>query len=507
MISWMLVPDEPICLNEPFWREMMTMQFLLLVPKRIQRLHWTLTLSYLVTSVSVLCLLELLVTVIGIAVITSGDSGTLQHRTQLLARIAGSASPPPGVAQQQQWQALWELLQERDPAFQGYLAAVDAQGRVIVAVGDHAPAPGYDLWLTFPASVRHEVQGSLSSSASSPSPHKSLLRTSFVQGSAYVVAPLVERGTTQGALVVRGYYVRSSWENGLNLLLFFGVSAVIFLLGAGAVGLAFGIITARSLVHRLRRIATAINGWSQGDFSLFVHDPSRDEVGQLARHLNQMARQLQHLLKTRQDLASLEERNRLARDLHDSVKQQVFAVSLHVSTSRALLGSNEQDAQTHLAKAEGLIHQAQRELTTLIHALRPVALEGRSLADALQDYVPNFQEQTGIPIELEVDGEAEVPPELEHAFFRIAQEGLANVARHSRALAVNVHLTCSDVVTLSISDNGRGFDIQRRDQQGFGLTSMRERVQALGGHLDIQSAKDQGTTITAWCQQTERDVF
>lgn len=475
--------------------------------KRFQRLQWKLTISYLRTSVIVLCLLELLVSLISLAISTAQAQTQLESRAQILAHAVSPAIPVPGTARQQQFQALWELLQANSSTFQGYLAAVDAHGRVVVAAGDDAPATGYDLQAALPVSVQRDIQSVLAYHPTPVSAQDSTPHTSSTEDSMYVVVPLVNGETTQGALVIQRQYMRLTWEIGLSLLLFFGASAIIFFIGAGAVGLAFGVVTARSLVRRLQSIVTAVNGWSQGDFSLFVRDSSRDELGQLARRLNQMARQLQQLLRTRQDLATLEERNRLARDLHDSVKQQVFAVSLHISTTRALLGRDEQAAQTHLGKAEGLIRQAQRELTTLIRELRPVALEGKSLADALRDYARSWQEQTGIPVDLEIQEETPIAPELESAFFRIAQEGLANVARHSQAQAVKIRLTYGETLTLSISDNGHGFDVQGRIFKGFGLSSMRERVQALGGHIDIQSAKDKGTTLTVWCEQTERDAF
>ncbi|GHO55253.1 sensor histidine kinase [Ktedonobacter robiniae] len=482
------------------------MKFPTFVLKRFHRLQWKLTISYLITCVIVLCLLELLVTLIGVGVTLSQDRETLEHHAQLLARIAGPTFPATRVAYQQQLQAAWELLQESNPAFQGYIAAVDTQGRVIVAAGDHAPVPGYDLRSALPASVQQDARGLLSSHASPSSPQSALLRTSFEQGREYIVAPLLEGTTTQGILVVSGHYVRFSWENVLTFLLFFGVSAAIFFLGAGVVGLAFGAVTARGLVRRLQQIAAAVEGWSLGDFSTFVSDPSRDEVGQLAHRLNHMAQQLQQLLRMRQDLATVEERNRLARDLHDSVKQQIFAVSLHVSTTKALMRHDEQAAQAHLLKAEVLVRQTQRELMTLIRELRPVDLEDRSLAQALQEYTHSWQEQTGIPVELKVDGDIATSLEVENAFFRIAQEGLANIARHSQASLVKLHLTCATVVTLAINDNGCGFDVHNREQQGVGLSSIRERVQALGGHLDIQSSKGQGTTIIVWCPQTEKDA-
>lgn len=288
------------------------------------------------------------------------------------------------------------------------------------------------------------------------------------------------------------------WEKVSGMLFFFGGSVIVFLLGAGTVGLAFGVVAARGLVRRLQTTTSVVDSWSQGDFSHFVPDTTEDELGQLVRSLNQMAHQLQLLRSTRQDVATLAERQRLARDLHDSVKQQVFAVSLHISTVRAFWGHDEQAAQTALLKAEELIQQAQQELTTLIHALRPVVLEGRSLPDALRAYIHSFQKQTGIAVELQVQGDAQIASAIEEACFRVAQEALANVARHSQALCAQIHLNIARTVTLIISDNGWGFDLQSRNNLGIGLSSMRERVQALGGHLTIQSEKEQGTAITAW---------
>lgn len=472
--------------------------------KRFHRLQWKLTISYLVTSVIVLCLLELLVTLISLAVYTPQERGMLENRTQNIAHAIGSAFPTSEAAQRQQFQALWELQQQNTTTFSGYIAAIDVSGRVLTTVGDHAPTPGQDLLPALPVSMQRTVRGMLSSRNS---PQHEAPLTSSEQGVAYVVAPLLQGEVIKGAIIVSAQSALSPWNSVVTIILFFGVSLLVFFIGSGTVGLVFGVVMARGLVHRLQHIATAVNGWSQGDFSVFAHDPSNDELGELTRRLNQMAQQLQHLLRTRQDLATLEERNRLARDLHDSVKQQVFAVSLHLGTSRALLGRDEQTAQAHLVKAEGLIHQAQRELTTLIQALRPVELEGRSLAEALQDYTHSWQEQTGIHAELQVDGEGEAPEELEHAFFRIAQEGLANIARHSQAQAVQIHLTCDRIVTLSMSDNGRGFDAQNRDHRGFGLSSMRERIQALGGHMDIQSEKGKGTMITVWCDPEQQAIF
>lgn len=287
-----------------------------------------------------------------------------------------------------------------------------------------------------------------------------------------------------------------------NVFSFFGISLIGFIIGAAIVGLTFGIITSRILVGRIQRILISTNRWSQGDFTVSINDPSGDELGQLVHRLNQMAKQLKQLLWSRHDLATMEERNRLARELHDSIKQQMFAVSIWVNTGKSLIGQNEEAARSNLTEAEHLIGQMQRELNALILELRPIALEGKHLSHALEDYVRAWQGQTGIFVNLEASGDQRVSPVIEEAFFRIAQEALSNAARHSRADTVKLRLECGDPVTLVISDNGCGFDV-RDAGHGVGLSSMRERVLTLGGQLDIWSDKGKGTTITARCFQKE----
>ena len=158
-------------------------------------------------------------------------------------------------------------------------------------------------------------------------------------------------------------------------------SAVVVLILAGIVGTVFGFITARGLVGRLARLASATSSWSQGDFSVVVADTSQDELGQLARRLNRMAEQLQNMLDTRRELAVVEERNRLARDLHDSAKQQAFAASAQIGAARALIVRDPASADQHIAEAERLINALRKELSTLILELRPAALGDQGLRD------------------------------------------------------------------------------------------------------------------------------
>jgi NarL family two-component system sensor histidine kinase LiaS len=270
-------------------------------------------------------------------------------------------------------------------------------------------------------------------------------------------------------------------------------------------GVVFGFLIARSLTRRLRRLAEAAEAWSHGDFSILARDPSGDELGQLARQFNHMAIQLQNLLQTHEELATLEERNRLARELHDSVKQQIFATTMQVGAARTLLDQDREAAKANLAEAERLVHQAQQELTSLIRELRPVGLEGKGLAQALKECVADWSRQNQISAEVRVRGERPLPLPLEQALFRIAQEGLTNIARHSGAQTVEIDLIWNgDEILLAIADDGVGFNPTVSDsgsgsggKNGMGLQSMRERVEALGGRLEVHSQPGAGTQVTA----------
>jgi NarL family two-component system sensor histidine kinase LiaS len=277
-------------------------------------------------------------------------------------------------------------------------------------------------------------------------------------------------------------------------------SLLLFTLAAGVMGTVFGSLTARGLVGRFSHLSDAADGWSQGDFTQFVHDPSGDELGQLARRMNRMAEQLQDLLDKHQEIAVLEERNRLARDLHDSVKQQTFAASAQLGAASALLEQDAETAKTHLIEAERLVDEVRRELTDLIHQLRPVALTDGGLSAALRGYAADWAQQSSVEIGVRVQGERPLPLKVEQALFRIAQEALSNVARHSQARSAELSLVYqADAVTLTISDDGQGFDIGS-PQSGLGLRSMRERAEALEGTLAIESAPGKGTRISAKCE-------
>ena len=270
----------------------------------------------------------------------------------------------------------------------------------------------------------------------------------------------------------------------------------VIMLLAGVIGTFFGLLLGRDITNRLDQLADATFAWSQGDFSVYVDDSSGDELGQLAERLNNMARQLQNLLETHSQLLVVEERNRLARDLHDSAKQQAFAAAAQISAARKLFPQNPDAAQTSIIEAERLINDLRKELTSLIEELRPAALEDMGLVPAIRTYAEDWSRQNGIELAVTAQHERQLPLDVEQMVFRIVQEALANISRHSQAASASIRLSYNKhEITCSISDNGIGFDIKKKSS-GFGIRSMQERANSLGGAVTIESMPDHGTHIS-----------
>jgi signal transduction histidine kinase len=273
-------------------------------------------------------------------------------------------------------------------------------------------------------------------------------------------------------------------------------SLLIFLLGIGIMGTIFGAFFAHGLSARFSRLSTNIGAWSEGDFSKFIEDTTGDEISQLAQHLNNMAKQLQSLLHRRQEMAVSEERNRLARDLHDSAKQMALAASFQLGTALTLYDRDPQIAKKHLVEADALVDSVRNELTNLVHELRLQPADGQNFSENLKDYVVDWSHRSGIKVNTDIKGNEELSVETREALFRIAQEALANIARHSSASRADVSLEYeTGVVKMIIKDNGHGFD-KSVQHNGLGLYSMRERAEVLGGNFAVESSPEQGTKIT-----------
>jgi signal transduction histidine kinase len=198
------------------------------------------------------------------------------------------------------------------------------------------------------------------------------------------------------------------------------------------------------------------------------------------------------------ELSTIEERKRLARELHDSVTQTLFSIGLTAEAAAELVEADPARAREQLGHLQSLTRTAMGEMRSLIFELRPAELETEGLAAALRRHVDVVRRLHEQELELCVDGDRRLPPDVERGLLRIAQEALGNAVRHSGAGRVTLTLAARDSrVSLRVEDDGQGFDPEEAVTRSrrLGLTSMRERAEALGGTLAIDSGAGRGTTI------------
>jgi signal transduction histidine kinase/ligand-binding sensor domain-containing protein len=211
------------------------------------------------------------------------------------------------------------------------------------------------------------------------------------------------------------------------------------------------------------------------------------------------------LYEQAEQLAVMEERQRLARELHDAVTQTLFSASLIAEAVPTLWESDPEEGRALLAELRQLSRGALAEMRTLLLELRPAALVEANLRDLLRQLGEAVAGRTGVPVTVTVDNLCPLPEEAHVALYRIAQEALNNVAKHAHASQVEVRLHCTAAghgesdrakVELVITDDGRGFEVADAPPDHLGLGIIRERAQAIGAGLEIRSKPGGGTRVT-----------
>lgn len=226
--------------------------------------------------------------------------------------------------------------------------------------------------------------------------------------------------------------------------------------------------------------------------------------GVVALTVNGLLRMNQQLAAARGEvrrLAAGEERLRLARELHDSVKQQVFVTAMEIGTARALTNRGAGGVAAHLAEADASIRGVQRDLAAVIDHLRPAALEGKDLGEALRQYATAWARRHGVEAELDLSAGASVciPRSVSEPLFLATQEALVNAARHSDATRVHIGLSADGAsLALTVADDGRGY-VADEASLGHGLRGIRERMEELGGTMAVDTAPGYGTRVTCRC--------
>jgi signal transduction histidine kinase len=229
-----------------------------------------------------------------------------------------------------------------------------------------------------------------------------------------------------------------------------------------------------------------------------AHVPTRDER-RLVHAIAQRAGVAIHnarLFEQAQQVATAEERQRLARELHDAVTQTLFSASLIAEVLPRLAERNPQEGRRRLEELRQLTRGALAEMRTLLLELRPAALLDTPFGQLLQQLADASASRGSLQLKVDVDGEGPLPPDLQIGLYRIAQEALNNINKHAEATRAEIRFRQrGPAVDLRITDDGRGFDVSSTPPGHFGLSIMRERARALGATLRIDSRPGAGTRV------------
>lgn len=224
--------------------------------------------------------------------------------------------------------------------------------------------------------------------------------------------------------------------------------------------------------------------------ALLTERQSREKLALANEQLRQYALRIENQ-------ATLQERNRIARDIHDSLGHSLTALNLQLETALKLWSTDPTKATSFLVQAKRLGSTALQDVRHSVSAMRSDPLQGRSLSDAIASLTLDFQRSTGISPSCNLILGRPLPPEMIPALYRIVQEALTNICKYANATEIKIQLQASSTqLELIIEDNGKGFNVNQ-NISGFGLQGMRERTLALGGKFEINSAPGEGCRITA----------
>lgn len=270
-------------------------------------------------------------------------------------------------------------------------------------------------------------------------------------------------------------------------------------------------LTHRLVVGRIERFEPALRKFAAGDFGARLPETAApaDELDHLAGAFNSMAQNLERLTLENEQRSQVrqqaiaDERERIARELHDGLAQLLGYVNTKVMAVSLLVKNNQSSAaQAQLEQLGEAARALFTDVREAIVGLKMASQTGEGLGAAIENYVEQFQRLTELDVHVHIDPASEavkLPPESELQLIRILQEALSNIRRHAAAGNVDIDLTMDDgSLRLTIADDGRGFDeskVPLLEPSHFGLSTMQERAEEIGGHLDLSSRPGQGTQV------------
>lgn len=298
------------------------------------------------------------------------------------------------------------------------------------------------------------------------------------------------------------------WLTQGNIFLF---TASYFFLGL-LYAMYVGFRSSSELKAKIDDLSVMIMQLSRGNYRSRIAHTGEGEMDRIGAELNDLALKMEQQLRSLQRLAdekaayaktahkaaTIEERQRLARDLHDSVSQQLFALTMMSQAVIRTMDKNPTKAKTQMIEIAETASKAQTEMRALLLHLRPVHLSGESLAAGIRQLVEELQSKCTIDFQLSIDEITGLAEGTEEHLFRIIQESLSNTLRHAMATKVKIHIRQDDrEVFLHLADNGKGFDLSenRQKKTSYGLKTMRERSEEIGGIFTIRTKEGEGTYI------------
>lgn len=239
-------------------------------------------------------------------------------------------------------------------------------------------------------------------------------------------------------------------------------------------------------------ILDKVKAFSVGGVDYIMRPFQAEEViARVTTHVN-----LYRALTTAQELAILQERQRLARELHDAVNQTLFSLSLTADTAMRSLRQGTEATRPFIQELQQLIHEAKAEMRVLMYELRPESLHDAPLHQLLSNLANTLTGKIDIHLHCELQEVTALPADVTIIFYRIAQETMTNIIKHARARTVYIQLEAlGDGAQMTIRDDGIGFDVQCVPSNHYGLHNMRERAAAIGAAYALDSAPSQGTQM------------
>lgn len=302
--------------------------------------------------------------------------------------------------------------------------------------------------------------------------------------------------------------VSPDWLTSHSIFLFIGLYVVIGFL----VSIYVGFKSSGDLKQRMDYLSVLITQFANGNYQSKIYFNEGDELTRIGNELNELGEKLQSQVKSLQRLADekaelaktahksavIEERQRIARDLHDAVSQQLFALTMMSEAAIKQLDHNPELAKEQMTEVASAAHQAQSEMRALLLHLRPVHLSGDPLPKGIKKLVQELQQKSQIEFQLHIDDTLKLSEATEEHVFRIIQESLSNILRHANATVVKIELMKrGKELFIHVADNGKGFDLSNNQEKktSYGLKTMKERCDELGGTFTIRSNVNEGTYI------------